>query len=365
MTTYKSSVFCFVFAMASLSASGGAQEAAKAPAELFRPPNAVTILPTEKTENLRFLDLDLSYVMQLWQGNFDNREQLQFDSDVGKKDIATGAHLRVHSAIRKVDLPKFGKNVLYIEEYKNNDPTSILRQRIYVLNVDNDEKAIRVTMHFFKDRKKWLGAHNNPDIIKELTPSDTNVLPGCDVFIRRDVDAFQGGMKTKTCVFGEEGKKRYSDYQVRLEKEKYWFRDRIMDFSTDQPLEQVADFTWHQLERARMFACMVDFPRTPGKPMMYTDKYIVMHDQGGTYFFDHPDGRKMVLTLRNNYSYGMFRETLVVVIQEGDEKGPTLTYGWSDPASNWIGVNPSWMRVQCDLDSPKTRKEQQDLRSDS
>jgi CpeT/CpcT family (DUF1001) len=348
-----------------LVAPVAAQEPAAEGKTLYRPPNAVKILPVEKSEDLRFLDLDLNYVMQLMQGDFDNREQLQFDSDVGKRDMATGGHLRVHTAIRKVDLPKFGKNVLYVEEYKNNDPTSIFRQRIYVLNADKEEKAIRITMHFFKDRKKWLGAHENAAIIKDLTPNDTNALAGCDVFIRRDLNAFQGGMKTKTCVFGEEGKKRYSDYQLRLETNKYAFRDRIMDFNTDQPLEQVADFSWHQLERARMFACMIDFPKVPGKGAMYTDKYIVMHDQGGTYFFDHPDGRKMVMTLRNNWSYGMYRETLVTVIQEGDEKGPTLAYAWAEPDATWIGINPSWMRVQCDLDSAKTRKEQQDLRSDS
>ena len=357
------SKFALVLSAALLAAAPlAAQDDAKT---LYRPPNAVKVLPAEKTENLTFIELDLNYAMQLWQGDFDNREQLQFDADVGKKDMATGGHLRVHSAIRKVELPKFGKNVLYVEEYKNNDPTSIFRQRIYVLTADKEEKAIRVTMHFMKDRKKWLGAHENAAILKDITPNDTSVLAGCEVFVRRDVDALQGSMKTKACVFGEEGKKGYSDYQVRLEKNNYWFRDRIIDFKTDQPREQVADFSWHVLERARMFACMVDFPKTPGKPMMYTDKYIVMHDQGGTYFFDHPDGRKMVLTLRNNWSYGMYRETLVTVVQEGDEKGPTLAYGWSEPGADRIGINPSWMRVQCDLDTPANRKFQQDLRSDS
>jgi hypothetical protein len=350
---------------ATLAASAAAAQTEAGARALYRPPNAVKVLPAEPSENLGFLDLDLAYVMQLWQGNFDNREQVQFDADAGKNDMAGGGHLRVHSAIRKVELPRFGAHVLYVEEYKNNDPTSIFRQRLYVLDVDKTERAIRVTMHFFKDRKAWLGAHENPAIIKDLTPDDTQVLPGCEVYLRRDVGAFQGGMKTKTCVFGAEGKKRYSDYQVRLEADAYWFRDRIMDFATDQPLEQVADFTWHQLERARLFACMIDFPKTPGKPQMYTDTYIVMHDQGGTYFFEHPDGRNMVLTLRNTWSYGMYRETLVAVIQEGDERGPTLTYGWADPRAEWIGVNPGWMRVQCDLDSAAVRKAQQDLRPDS
>ena len=36
----------------------------------------------------------------------------------------------------------------------------------------------------------------------------------------------------------------------------------------------------------------------------------------------------MVFTFRNNWSYGMQRETLVIVVQEGNESGPTLVYAW-------------------------------------
>ncbi len=89
--------------------------------------------------------------------------------------------------------------------------------------------------------------------------------------------------------------------------------------------------------------------------MMYTDKYIVLHDQGGVFFFDYPDGRPMVLTLRNYGSFSLYRETLVVVIQERDETGPTLTYAWAEIGADRIGFNPSWMRVQCDLDTPANR----------
>lgn len=56
--------------------------------------------------------------------------------------------------------------------------------------------------------------------------------------------------------------------------------------------------------------------------------YVRIHDQGGTYPFTYRDGRDMVFTFRNNWSYGMQRETLVIVVQEGDESGPTLVYAW-------------------------------------
>jgi hypothetical protein len=188
------------------------------------------------------------------------------------------------------------------------------------------------------------------------------VLPGCDVLLRRDVDAFQGAMKTKTCVFGEDGRKRYSDYQLRIEAEEVWFRDRILDAATDQPVEQVADFSWHQMQRARQFACMVDFPKVPGKPAMYTGHYIVTHDQGGTFAFTHPDKRPMVFTMRNTWSYGMQRKTLVTAIQDKNEQGPTLVYAWSEPGADRIGMNPGWVRIQCDLNSARNRELQRNLR---
>ena len=108
-----------------------------------------------------------------------------------------------------------------------------------------------------------------------------------------------------------------------------------------------------ELERARWFACMVDFPRESGGQPVVTGHYIKMHDQGGTFPFTHPDGRDMVLTMRNNWSYGMQRETFVIVIQDGDESGPTLVYAWGAPGSDRIGVNPGYLRVQCDLDTPR------------
>ena len=311
------------------------------------------------------VERELEYLMEIWPGDHDNREQLQFDSDVGKKSLETGGHLRVHGQVSRVDLPTFGEYVLYVEEYKNNDPSSIFRQRLYELSADEEEGAIRIKLHFFKDGKKFLGAHDDPSKLDGLSRDDTSVLDGCDVFLRRDNDVLAGGMKTKECVFGEGDATRYSDYQVRVGENGYWFRDRILSYDTDEQLEGVADFSWHQLERARWFSCMVDFPKKDGGPPVKTIDYVRIHDQGGTYPFTYSDGREMVFTFRNTWSYGMQRETLVVVVQDKDETGPTLVYGWGQPGSDRIGVNPGWIRLQCDLDTEKMVKFQNWLRPDS
>ena len=311
------------------------------------------------------IEREIEYLMEIWPGDYDNREQVQFDFNVGKRSLEDGAHLRVHSQIRRADLPAFGEHVLYVEEYRDNDPAKIFRKRLYEIIADEEAQAIRIRLHFFDDPEKWLGTHDDTSKLAGLTRDDTITLGGCDLFLTRDVDAIAGRMKSEACVLGEGEDQRYSDYQVRVTEQGYWFRDRTVSVATGALVEGMADFSWHQLERARWFQCMVDFPREDGGPPVNTVDYVRIHDQGGTYPFTYRDGREMVLTVRNNWSYGMQRETLVIVVQDGDESGPTLVYGWGEPGSDRIGVNPGWIRLQCDLDTPKMRKFQHWLRPDS
>jgi len=325
----------------------------------------IALSATAQERSYTLLEREVEYLMEIWPGDYDNREQLQFDFNVGKRTTEDGSHLRVHSQIRRVEVPAIGDYLLYVEEYRDNDPTNIFRQRLYELSADENEKAVRIRLHVFKEGEKWLGAHNDPDRLATLSKGDTTTLAGCDLFLRRDVDAITGGMKPGACVFGEGRDKRYADYEVRVTESAYWFRDRTVSTEAGAVVEALADFSWHQLERARWFQCMLDFPREDGGRPVNTVEYVRIHDQGGTYPFTYRDGRDMVFTFRNTWSYGMQRETLVIVIQENDEAGPTLVYGWAQPGSDRIGVNPGWIRLQCDLDSPQTRKFQHWLRPDS
>ena len=270
------------------------------------------------------LDYERNFLLSLWQGEFDNREQLEFDAASGRRDRASGAHPRLHVTVQRANDSGLGNDALAISAYAGNDPRAAREMRFYVLGVDTARKALQALAY-----KAVAGGKPLAD-------------PACDLRLQRDVDGFVG-IADEQCT-GAARRLRIDERGLR------W---------TEAGTEELV------LERARLFACMIDFPRQPGKPMMYTDKYIVLHDQGGTFFFDHPDGRSMVLTLRNNWSFSMYRETLVVVIQERDESGPTLTYAWTEPGADRIGVNPSWMRVQCDLDTPANRQAQQDLRADS
>ena len=322
-----------------------------------------TLTATSAAEERTFtlLERELEYLMVLWPGSYDNVEQLTFEANVGKADVAAGGHQRMHAEILRVDAPAVGTHVLYATEYKNNDPQSTVRRRLYALVADAKADAIRVRQFELADSRRVRAALDDKDAFSELRLSDLESVDGCDILIRRDGDWLAGSVASDTCMESL----GYADYDVRISAEQYWFREQLRHPDTDEVAEQIAGFDWYQLERARWFACMLDFPREPGGRPVETLHYIKLHDQGGTFPFTHPDGRDMVLTMRNTWSYGMQRETFVIVVQEDDTSGPTLVYAWGNPGADRIGVNPGYLRVQCDQDSPRQVQLQEWLRPDS
>jgi len=311
------------------------------------------------------LERELEYLMETWPGDFNNREQVQFDADTGKSDYDSGAHLHVHGQVSRVGLPVFGEHVLYVEEYQNDDPKSVFRERLYVLSADEIEKAIRIKIHFLNDKKKWLGAHDTPSILNGIKPDDTTTNTACDLLLRRDGAYLTGSIQDRACTSSEGEEEISSEYQIRVGEDSYAFRSRFLSTETGEEVLAIAGFQWHTLRRARWFQCMIDFPYKAGKPAMYTEHYARVHDQGGTFSFTHPEKRPMTLSMRNRWSYGMQRGTFVIKVHDGGESDPDLVYGWGQPGDDRIGVNPGWIRVQCDLDTEKNRALQRGLRPDS
>ena len=273
------------------------------------------------------LERELDYLLQTWPGDYDNVEQTSFDAAAGAPE-----RRRVHVSIERTDLPDLGEAVLTVREYWSNDPETITRHELYVIEPDAEVNALRAAVYRIDDGKPVLRS-------------------GCDLLIRRDATTLVG--TTDGCTSSG----TYQDYGLRVGVDSLWFRD---GGAADQDTE-----SWYQLEEARWFACMIDFPREPGGRPVVTHHYIKIHDQGGAFPFVHPDGRPMVLLMRNTWSYGMQRETFFIGVMDEVESGPTLVYAWGSPGSDRIGVNPGYLRVQCDLDSERHVELQHGLRPDS
>jgi len=308
---------------------------------------------------------ELEYIMELWPGQYDNVEQLDFDMYVGKSSSELGQHLRVHHHASRLSQSAMGEYVIYIEEMINEDPKDIRRQSLYVLTPSDTSKLIQLSVFHFKKLMPLLSVGKTINHLNDLTESSPRLEPGCDMVLEREGMAFRAVAVDKFCQTDNADASKSIDYQFRIAKDEYWFEEIIYDRELKTRLPDKLQQSAYQLERAKCFVCMIDFPKEDGGRPVVTHHYVDIHDQGGAFEFEYRDGRTMVLGMRNTWSFGMQRETFVIFIQEGSQSGPTLIYSWGNPGADRIGFNPGWIRVQCDLDTAENRKLQHGLRPDS
>ena len=300
------------------------------------------------------MEREIEYLLTIWPGQYDNVEQLSFEKDAGRSSIEKGQHKRVHSTATRVYNSALSEYLLYIEEYEHNDTNRITKQQIYELLPEDDIASIRVKRYNIEDAHSIWRSKDGVEKIKNLKKSNFLLVASCDIILLREGKEFIGTSEYQDCNLDDASST--SDFQIKISKERFSFRDKT---------EKSQREDWYILEKARCFVCMVDFPREPGGRPVNTKYYVDMHDQGGQFDFDYDDGRHMVLTMRNTWSYGMQRNTFVIVIQEGSLDGPTLIYSWGSDGADRIGMNPGWIRIQCDLKTDKNIELQQKLRPDS
>ena len=316
---------------------------------------ATTVEPDRK---FSYAERELDYLTHIWEGEYDNVEQLDFDKIQAKEGEKEQAHERVHVSVRQFQNSNFGVGAVYLEEYRNNDPKYLTRQCIYQLVPDDVEKALRVNVFHFKEKAPFLNGEKGFKAVSQLTPKSEVLEAGCPMLLRREGNGFKASMLQKDCP----NTASTIDYGFAITEAdfSFWEGARV----NEKPLSASLEKSPYMLEKARCFSCMVDFPNdTNGRPTI-TKHYIDIWDQGGVFEFDYPDGRQMLLGMRNTWSFGMHRETFVIYILDQETK-KTLVYSWGEPGSDRIGMNPGWIRVQCDLATQRNRKLQQELRPGS
>ncbi len=318
---------------------------------------ASTVEPNRK---FSYPERELDYLTHIWEGEYDNVEQLDFDK-FQKKDKSTIArHDRVHVSVRQFQNSNFGVAGVYVEEYRNDDSSTITRQCIYQLLPDDVEKAIRVKVFHFKNKKPILAIGESVEVLSQLKPDADELIEGCELLLRRNGDGFIAKTTDKNCIKGDEDKTM--DYQFTVSETEFGFQE--ISYQSNSRLSDDKQVSAYKLEKARCFTCMVDFPNdSNGRPTI-TKHYIDILDQGGKFEFEYTDGRNMLLGMRNTWSFGMHRETFVIyIIDKATNK--TLIYSWGNPGADRIGFNPGWIRVQCDIKTDRNVKLQQELRPGS
>lgn len=255
--------------------------------------------------------------------------------------------MRLHTMHRRLNLPEFGEHVFYVEEFKNNDPTDLVRQRFVVFSSQGLEGGIRMQQGFFKAPKKVLGAQHDPDKLSDLRISDVFFINECDVYWRRVGDQFEGRMHDKACVFGEGEKRRYSVHNMILSEDKYWRVDATRLVSNDKLHVGHAEDNPSQLRRANTFVCEINFRLADGSSQK--EENLRVHSQGGTQTVTHDEtGDQYTIRLRDKQYpfYDTRPDFLFMAIRKSNERR-SLAYALSDTDARRIAINFGDVLAHC------------------
>ncbi len=301
------------------------------------------------------LDKDFSLFLDWFPGRYDNSLQTFWEPDLNVPEHHR--HGRIHSIFREVNLPKFGDNVFYVEQYQDGNRSDIYRQRIYVFTTDKNEKAIRLTIHSPKNPEKIQGAYKNLGLLKKLKPNDTIVREGCDVFWKRQSNQFIGYMKEGACRFTSKrsGEVIVITDDLVLTKNEIWIRDKAETADGKYVFGNKADIH-HKLRKVRAFECWTSRLRGAkhGDSGEGNDNWFFktggwIHDQGGelrlTGGEDFPNDTRLILR-RMEWPTGSSRSSLVLYAYEGDTDRAT-SYSWTEYDSERIGLNLRWLQASC------------------
>ena len=231
-----------------------------------------------RADEAAVLDKDFRTMMQWFPGVYDNQEQVYFEAEQEVDEALR--HERIHHVFEPADLPAFGEHVFYVQQHLNDDPAQIYRQRIYTFQPDYDEGAVRLTIHIPNDVASLVDAHLDPTKLTGLLPEQTRVLPGCDVFWRRQDNHFVGYMRPNACsyVSSESGKRIIFNDDLLLTEDALWISDRAEDEEGNRVFGHPTGVP-HKNRKARRFECWMTAMQRDGEWTFR--RGLEIYDQGG------------------------------------------------------------------------------------
>ena len=309
----------------------------------------IALMPLEAmADDLAILDKDFALMMSWLPGIYDNQEQVYFEDEQEVAD--TLRHVRVHTMLTPVDLPRFGDHVFYLQQYVNDDPAQLSRARFYVLNPDYERNAVTMQIYSFDAPELLADVHLDPTQLAQLTTDQVHTMPGCEVLWRRTANQFLGQTQRQACTNMSTESAEHSSINryFLLTEDALWISDLVHN-KTDKPVAGQADRVPFKHRKARQFECWMTATQRDGDSTFR--RGLTVHDQGGMIWMETEEDapQQVGIKLRNvRWPYGRNRPSLVLYAHKPDQD-KAVSYAWADPGAQRIGINLRWMQASCTL----------------
>ena len=293
------------------------------------------------------LDRDMQTFLEWFPGVYDNQEQVYFEKVLEVPEDER--HERIHHTFAPVDMPAFGEHVFYVQQYIDDNPEDIYRQRIYVFTADYDENAIRLSIYTPNDVESLVDAHLDPSRLAGLTPGDAVNRPGCDVYWKRQANQFMGYMHDGACSFVSQrsGKRIIIDDDLLLTENEIWISDRAEDEDGNYVFGNKAGIP-HKNRKARRFECWIAVLERDEDSWTFKPALEVW-DQGGSAWIEteEDEPQKIGIKMRNVvWPTGTNRNSLVLYAYRDDDERAE-SYVWGEPEATRLAMNLRWMQASC------------------
>lgn len=300
---------------------------------------------------------DLGLLAQWFEGEYDNDEQLWVEKRSDWWGKADEKHGRIHAMHKRIKADSIGKYVFYIEEYMDDDPTKIGRQRLVSFESMKDKPGIIMKLYFLKDAAKYVMASDTHEAMLENVTMDALFdLDGCDVVFQRVGQQFHGSMIEKACQFGKGDELRYSVHDMIVSKDEYWRVDRTFLVKDDSFWKGHPNAEPHKMRKVTYYICDLSFHEKayymPGKKDKKF-KGLRIHDQGGTSYQVNPiDGKTYFLQLRNKeYPFYPLENSNFLFLRFKEEGQPaSIGLSFGEPKAKKIGIQMNWVSATCDCE---------------
>jgi hypothetical protein len=145
------------------------------------------------TDPNKLTETDLTVLLTMLPGQYDNRAQAELDARSGTHP----AHEAVSLIVVHVYTPRLGHYVYYAQESAADDPRRVLSQKMYSFQLD-DKRGIVETLYEFVEPGRWRDGYQSKDLFTAVTVED--VQPeGCQLFWKKKDDGFIGAHDPKVC----------------------------------------------------------------------------------------------------------------------------------------------------------------------
>lgn len=294
---------------------------------------------------------DLVALVSWYSGEWDNDEQLWFEADHRAQRPVARRHRRVHATHARIALPWLGERVFYVEEYEDDDPGRITRQRLITFESDIAAGGIRSRQFSFRRPENHVGIHADPARPAALAERDLMRMSGCDIVWRKEAAQYRGTVSRDTCVEGDGDDRHRLQYEALLAQDKYWRVDRSLRSSDGSLYAGHHDEEPFELRRAERFLCDVGFPTDYQKGPQPTDqnlRNLSIHTQGGELSLTRvTSGVHYTVRLRHReYAYyGTDSDFMFLLVRETGK--PFIAYSLHDTDARFIGLNLNWMVISC------------------